>query len=193
VAAARAAGEISPTLVAAELRRLLPDDAVFVDETISNRASFVNVLRFADPLAYFAANGLSLGYSAGAAVGIQMALPERRVVNVIGDGSFLYYPHALWNAASGDVPVLFVVLNNGSYRVLRLIVERLGGPWGASHDMPPGLTLRQPSVDFVALARSLGVEAERATTPAELTEALRRGIDATGPYLIDVLVDQDGR
>jgi benzoylformate decarboxylase len=188
--AALASDEISPTLVAAELRDLLPDGAIFVDETISNRPSFVNVLRFDDPLSYFAANGLSLGYSPGAAVGMQMALPERQVVNVVGDGSLLYYPHALWNAASEQAPVLFVVLNNGSYRVLRLIVERMGGPWNAQQRPTPGLSIGRPSVDFVAMARALGLDAERAKTPAELRSALQRGLDAARPYLVDVVIDQ---
>jgi benzoylformate decarboxylase len=190
VAAARAADHVSATLVAAELRDLLPPDAVFVDETISNRPSFVNVLRFGDPAAYFAANGLSLGYSAAVAVGIKMALPERRVVNVVGDGSLMYYPQALWNAANEETPVLFVVLNNGGYRVLKLIVDRMGGPWGSSGQMPPGLDIEKPGIDFVALARSMGVEGERATTPGELRSALEHGLGAGTPYLVEAVVEE---
>lgn len=189
VRVARAADRISPTMIAAELRDLLPADVVFVDETISNRPSFVNVLDFSDPLAYFAANGLSLGYSAGAAVGIAQALPQRRVVNVVGDGSLLYYPQALWNAVSAGASVLFVVLNNASYRVLKLIIERMGGPWGADGRMPPGLDIRS-GIDLAALATSMGVPAERVTTPDELRASLKRGTDASGPYLVDVLMDQ---
>jgi benzoylformate decarboxylase len=190
VAAARGSGRLSPTLVAAELRDLLPPGSVFVDETISNRPSFVNVLEFTDPLSYFAANGLSLGYSAAAAAGIKLALPERTVVNIVGDGSLMYYPHALWNAASGRTPVLFVVLNNGQYRVLKQIVDRMGGPWGTSDDMPPGLDFAEPAIDFVGLARSMGVDGERVTTPAMLRGALERGLDADRPYLVDVVVEQ---
>lgn len=193
VTAAREADTISPTLVAAELRDLLPADAVFVDETISNRPSFVNVLRFGDPLSYFAANGLSLGYSAGVAVGIKMALPERRVVNVVGDGSLMYYPQALWNAAHEATPVLFVVLNNGEYRVLKVITDRMGGPWGAGAEMPSGLDIEKPAIDFVALARSMGIDAERVSTPGELRPALARGVHADQPYLVEVLVEQSYR
>jgi len=193
VESARTAGTISPTLVAAELRDVLPAGSVFVDETISNRPSFVNVLRFDDPLSYFAANGLSLGYSAGVAVGIKMALPQRRVVNVVGDGSLMYYPQALWNAAHEETPVLFVVLNNGEYRVLKMITDRMGGPWGGSTEMPVSLDIEKPAIDFVALARSLGVEAERVSTPAELRPALSRGIDAKQPYLVEVVLEQTYR
>lgn len=190
VAAALAAERISPELIAAELRDMLPRDAVFVDETISNRECFVNVLEFGDPLAYFAANGLSLGYSPAVAVGVQMGRPERRVVNVVGDGSLMYYPHALWNAANAGAPVLFILLNNGQYRVLKLITDRMGGPWSAERAMPPGLDLEGPSIDFVALGRSMGIEGVRATTPAELRAALKQGIAAAGPFLIDAVIEQ---
>lgn len=193
VETARSASTVSATLVAAELRDLLPDDAVFVDETISNRPSFVNVLRFGDPLSYFAANGLSLGYSPGVACGIKLAQPQRQVVNVVGDGSLMYYPQALWNAAHEETPVLFVVLNNGEYRVLKQIVDRMGGPWGASTEMPVSLNIEKPAIDFVTLARSLGVEAERVSSPAELRPALTRGIGSGQPYLVEVIVEQTYR
>jgi benzoylformate decarboxylase len=193
VAVARTAGRLSPILVAAELRDLLGPDGVLVDETISNRPAFVNVLRFGDPLSYFAANGLSLGYSAGAAVGIKLALPDRRVVNVVGDGSLMYYPQALWNAANQRIPVLFVVLNNGGYRVLKMIIDRMGGPWSADAKMPASLDIEKPHVDFVALGRSMGVEGERVTVPAELRPALKRGLNADSPYLVDVVVEQPYR
>lgn len=163
-----------------------------MDETISNRPSFVNVLDFDDPLGYFCANGLSLGYSAAAAAGIKLALPDRRVVSVVGDGSLLYYPQALWNAASQETPVL-LVLNNGQYRVLKQIVDRMGGPWSAGGQLPPGLDLDKPSVDFVALAEALGVEAERATTAAELRSALERGLFSDRPYLVEAVIEQGYR
>jgi benzoylformate decarboxylase len=193
VRAAHASERISPTLVAAELRELLPPGSILVDETISNRPSFVNVLDFDDPLAYFCANGLSLGYSAAAAAGIKLALPDRRVVSVVGDGSLLYYPQALWNAASQETPVLFVVLNNGQYRVLKQIVDRMGGPWSSAGQLPPGLDLDKPGVDFVALAGALGVEAERAATAPELRSALERGLSSDGPYLVEAVIEQGYR
>jgi benzoylformate decarboxylase len=191
VRAARESEQISAPLIAAELRDLLPADAVFVDESISNRAAFVNVLHFADPRAYFNVNGLSLGYSVAAAVGIQMAQPERRVVNVVGDGSFLYYPHAIWNAATANAPVLFLVLNNTSYRVLKIITDRMGGPWGSHAEAPPGFDITQSKVDFVALAQSMGVPGERVDTPAELRAAIERGLDASGPYVVEITLQQD--
>ena len=150
----------------------------------------MNVLRFDDPSSYFAANGLSLGYSPGVAVGIKMALPDRKVVNVVGDGSLMYYPQALWNAAHEETPVLFVVLNNGEYRVLKVITDRMGGPWGGNTEMPASLNIEKPTIDFVTMAQSYGIEAERVSTTAELGPALARGMSTGQPYLIDVILEQ---
>ncbi|HZC70667.1 MAG TPA: thiamine pyrophosphate-binding protein [Jatrophihabitans sp.] len=186
VKTARESEQLSATLVAAQLRELMPSDVVFADESISNRASFVNVLDFPDPLSYFNVNGLSLGYSAGAAVGIQLARPERRVVNVVGDGSLMYYPQALWNAATAGARVLFVVLNNSSYNVLKVITQRMGGPWSGDHQTVPGLDIDGARIDFVQLAQSLGMPAVRPANSAELHDALERGLAADGPYLVEV-------
>jgi benzoylformate decarboxylase len=189
--AARAKDELSPTLVAAELSEMVPSAAIYVDEAISNRPAFVNAWKFSNPMSFFSANGIALGYSSAVAVGMQMALPERRVVNVIGDGSLMYYPQALWSAASANVPVIFVVLNNGCYRVLKVIIDRMGGPWGADGERTPGLDFGSPPIDFVAMAESMGVSGQRVTTPTDLRTALERALDADGPFLVDVVLPQD--
>ncbi len=191
VHAARAKDELSPALVAAELDDLLPSAAIYVDEAVSNRPAFVNALKFRDPMSFFSANGISLGYSVGVGVGMQMALPARRIVNVIGDGSLMYYPQALWSAASAQVPVIFIVLNNGCYRVLKVIIDRMGGPWGSDGERTPGLDFGSPAIDFVVMAESMGVSGKRATTPGEFRAALERALEADGPCLIDVALQQD--
>jgi benzoylformate decarboxylase len=191
IRAARAKDELSAALVAAELSDMVPSAAIYVDEAISNRPAFVNAWKFSDPLSFFSANGIALGYSSAVAVGMQMALPERRVVNVVGDGSLMYYPQALWSAASAQTPVVFVVLNNGCYRVLKVIIDRMGGPWGSDGDRTPGLDFASPAIDFVAMAESMGVSGQRATTPTALHTALERAISADGPFLVDVVLQQD--
>ena len=186
------AGHLNAVAVAATIKENIPADGIFVDETISNRPCFVNVLDFPEPLSYFGANGISLGFSVGAAAGLSVARPDRKVVVAVGDGSFLYYPHALWNLANRDLPVLVVVLNNGGYRVLKLIVDRMGGPWSTGRENLPGLDIDGPGVDLVALASSLRVPGERVDTMAGLGPAIRRGMAASTPYLVDVRLDPPG-
>ena len=184
------AGCLTSAAVAAAIRDTIPTEGIFVDETISNRPFFVNVLDFPDPLSYFGANGISLGFSVGAAAGLSMARPDRKVVVAVGDGSFLYYPHALWNLANQDLPVLVVVLNNGGYRVLKLIVDRMGGPWNQGGSDLPGLDIGGPGIDLVALADSVGVPGEQVDSLSGLGPAIGRGMTAATPYLIDVLLDR---
>jgi len=187
---ARSAGTLSATSVAAELAAVLPRRAILVDEAISNRQAFVDLVRFDDPLSYFAAKGLSLGFSVGAAIGLKLGAPDRTVVNVVGDGSLLYYPQALWSLANLKLPIVVLVVNNSSYRVLKLILRRWGGPWGDSPALPPGLELGAPNVDFVALGGSMGVDGERVAKPAELRPALERALASGRPYILDVRVEQ---
>ena len=193
IAGIAAGGRPTAGAVARAIREALPDGGVFVDETISNRPWFVNVLDFADPLSYVGANGISLGFSVGVAAGLQLGMPDRKIVVAIGDGSMLYYPHALWNLANRGLPVLVVILNNGGYRVLELIVNRMGGPWSDAGSDLPGLDIEGPDVDFVALARSLGVGGERVDTADDLEGAIRRGIETSIPYVVDVVLDRDTR
>jgi len=188
--AARQAAALSATSVAAELADALPPRSIMVDEAISNREAFVSLAKLGDPLAYFGAKGLSLGHSGGAAIGIKLGAPDRTVVCVVGDGSLMYYPQALWSAANTKVPVLFLVINNRSYRVLKVILGRWGGPWGETGALPPGLNFGEPDIDFVALASAMGVGAERVATPAELRTAIDRGLAAGAPYLLDVRLEQ---
>jgi benzoylformate decarboxylase len=190
---ARREGTLSAAYVASELAQILPPRAVMVDEAISNREAFVSFLKFGDPLAYWGAKGLSLGHSTGAALGIKLAAPDRTVVNVVGDGSLMYYPQALWSLANVKVPVLVLVVNNASYRVLKLIWNRWGGPWGDSPALPPGLNFGEPKIDFVKIADSMGVAGERVSKSTELRAAVERGLAADAPYLLDVRVDQPDR
>ena len=187
-----ATGRLTAVGVAAAVRDNMPPGGILVDETISNRPWFVNTLDFPDPHSYFGANGISLGYSVGAAAGLQVARPDRKIVVAVGDGSFLYYPHALWNLANRNLPVLVVILNNGGYRVLELIVNRMGGPWSEAESDLPGLDIEGPGVDFVALAASLGIPGERADSPGGLGSAIKRGMEASTPYVVDAVLDRPG-
>jgi benzoylformate decarboxylase len=189
---ARSAAEISATLVAAELANYMPRDAIFCDETVSNRQPFVNLLGFDSPLSYWSGKGGGLGFSMPGALGMRLARPTHTIVNGIGDGAFLYYPQTSWSAANLDLgSVVFLVLNNSSYRVLKIGVQRMGGPWAASGTYPPGLDIEAPGVVIAAMARSMGVQAERVAQPAELRPALERAFAAGRPYVLDITIEKN--
>lgn len=119
-----------------------------------------------------------------AAVGIKLAQPERPVVAVVGDGSAMYGIQALWTAAREQAAVKFLILNNRGYVILKSYTDAF---YPGQRDRVPGLDL--PTLDFVGLARSMGVEAERVTQPDALGDALRAMMAQEGPFLLDVHVD----
>ena len=179
---------MSPLSLMQALGQNLPPEAVVVDESISSGAGLFTFLRNAPPGSLFGNRGGGIGWGLPAAVGVQLALPERRVVAVIGDGSAMYSIQALWTAAHENLPVVFVILNNRSYRILK---QRLSASQGtaAQSGRYVGMELNQPAIDFCALAGSLGVAAVSADNIPNFISALRKGLEGQKPLLIEALID----
>ncbi|HLE43017.1 MAG TPA: thiamine pyrophosphate-dependent enzyme, partial [Methylomirabilota bacterium] len=112
----------------------------------------------------------------------------RPVVALIGDGSALYTIQSLWTAAHDGIAVVFVICNNASYRILKQRTLALKG-FAAQDDRYIAMDLVNPAIDFVGLARSLGVPGEAVEKTPDIGAALARGLASGGPYLIDVRID----
>jgi benzoylformate decarboxylase len=124
----------------------------------------------------------------GMAIGAQLARPDARVIGLVADGSALYALPALWTAAHYKTPVVWVILNNRSYRILKENAVRRREPSRAGLPFLEA-DLTSPAIDFVAQARGMGVQAERVTDPATIRDALERALGSGVPYLIDLLID----
>ncbi|MFL5930434.1 MAG: thiamine pyrophosphate-dependent enzyme [Gaiellaceae bacterium] len=176
-----AAGErLRAAHVLAALAERLPADAVLVEEAPSDRPELHDRIPARRPLGFVSAAMGGLGFGLPAAIGLRMALPERPVVAVLGDGSSLYGIQGLWSAAHYGVGALFVVLNNGGYAVMDRLAEQHGGegPWPAF------------SVDLTALAGALGCPARRIEAWEELTAALDDAVsERDEPLLLEVMVE----
>ena len=123
-------------------------------------------------------------------MGAKLALPDRPVVGLIGDGSAMYTCQGLWTAAHYKIPVTWVILNNSSYRILKQRLNAMRG-LAAQADSYVAMNLVEPAVDYVGLARSLGVKAERAANVAEAVDLVKQGVGGGGPLLIDVATDRN--
>ena len=132
--------------------------------------------------------GGGIGWGLPAAIGVKIALPDRPVLALIGDGSAMFNCQALWTAAHERLAVVFMILNNGSYRILKQRVNALRGH-AAQTGRYVGMDLDNPPIDFAALAGSMGVRAERVTSLPEVRKALAAALIADGPTLIDVVLD----
>src|SRR5262245_4853939 len=192
VARARAAAGVTPVQPLALLHAIgatLPKDAVVVDETVSSGVGIRQLMPSDDPQSFYGLRGGGIGWGLPAAIGVKLALPDRPVVALVGDGSAMYTCQALWTAAHDRIGVVFVIFNNRSYRILK---QRLFAQRGhaAQVDTYVGMELMEPAIDFVGLARSLGIAAERAKTVHDTTDLIAKGLAAETPMLIEVELDR---
>jgi benzoylformate decarboxylase len=168
--------------VLAALAERLPSDAVVVEEAPVDRPELHDRLLAREPLGFLSAAMGGLGFALGGATGVRMALTERPVVAVVGDGSSIYGIQALWSAAHYGIGVLFVILSNGGYAIMDRLAERVERepPW-PSFD-----------VDVAALARAFGCTARRISKHEELVRELDEIVPTLAsreePVLLDVVV-----
>jgi benzoylformate decarboxylase len=187
-AAEQAAGAkpMDPRTLMLRIADALPEDAVVVDEGITTSASLHNLRALTHSRAHFGMASGGIGWGIAAANGVSVALPDRPVCAIVGDGSAMYGVQALWTAAHYGLPVTFVIGNNRSYRILK---ERLTSMRGTEKHI--GMDLRDPPIEWTGLAQSLGVPARRVTDAADVAPAIREAAARRGPSLIDAVV-QDG-
>ena len=183
---------ISPAHLMRTLAAAAPRDVVIVDESATSLPYVLRYLPFATPGSFFGGKTGTLGWGMGAALGVQIASPGRTVVATIGDGSVMYSPQALWTAAKYRLPVKYIVTNNASYAILKSGMLTLGLD-SAKREIYPGMDLVDPEIDYVALARALGVRAERVDNPDVLGDVLRACLAHPGPALVDVAIDRSFR
>ena len=184
------AAPISVPRFAAEIEAALPRDAIVVDEAITASLDLARTVQFDRPGDYVGARGGGIGQALPGALGVKLARPDRPVVALSGDGSAMYSIQALWTAAHHDLAVVFVILNNREYRILKHNMDTYRQRFGAKPDRAyPHMDLASPELGFVDLARGLGVEAARVTKPGELRPALTRALAAGRPYLLDVAIE----
>lgn len=187
--AAAARHPIHPLALMQAIGRVLPPEAVVIDETISSGTGLRRFLKSDDAQSFFGLRGGGIGWGLPAAIGAQIALPDRPVVALIGDGSALYTIQGLWTAARENLRMVFVIINNSSYRILKQRTNAMKAI-AAQTDTYVGMDLDKPKVDFLKVARGFGLEAHRASTLADVQDQLRHALRHDGPTLIDVEVDR---
>jgi len=179
---------ISPLTLMHEVSKVTPADAVIVDEAISSSQGIRHFFRCADSKSFFGLRGGGIGWGLPAALGVKLALPNRPVVALVGDGSSMYTNQALWTAARESLAVVYVIFNNTSYRILKQRTKALKG-FSAEDDRYVAMDLDRPLIDFVGLARSLGVSGTRVEKSSDIGPAVEKALASGGPHLVDVRID----
>jgi benzoylformate decarboxylase len=179
------AAPIHPMAAAHALLRALPPNTPVVDEAITTGTYVRGFHHATEPGRYFFARGGGLGWGMPAAVGVSLAYDKAPVLAVVGDGSAMYSPQALWTAARHRLPVVFAVVDNRQYLILKRALDGRKDE-AAQRGNYVGMDLDEPAVDFVALAASMGVPATRVDHADDIAHAVQAALEHEGPTLLEV-------
>ena len=183
--AAPQTGAIDPAWMVMKIVDTMPEETIIVDEGIISSRALMSLLPYRTSSSLFGMASGGIGWGVPAACGVQAAHPEKPLIAIIGDGSSMYSIQALWTAANQNLPVNYVICDNGGYRIIK---ERLFSFHGNENFI--GMDFKEPAVDFVGLANSVGVPSVRVVDHSELVPALENALNNTsGPNLISVTVD----
>ncbi|MDE0823118.1 MAG: thiamine pyrophosphate-binding protein [Dehalococcoidia bacterium] len=183
---------MSPARMMYELAAAMPDNAIVVDDSLSNRATMRHYFQGKKRGDIRAFRGQAIGGGMGATMGVKVAHPDRPVVGILGDGSAMMTVQGLWTAANDNIPCVFVICNNGMYRILKvnfdvyqrdiLQMKETAGENLPYSDFPTPFHIS-------AIAGGMGVAGERITDPAEIAPALQRALASGKPAVLDIVID----
>ena len=181
-------GGLTAQSLAETIGAVLPEHAIVADESITSGRSLPLTTAGSPPHDLLTLTGGAIGHGLPMATGAAVACPDRPVLCLEADGSAMYSLSALWTQAREELNVTTVILNNGSYAILRMELQRVGAA-ETGRRAAELLELSPPTIDFVALAAGMGVPASRATSCEELAAQLRAAFAEPGPHLIDAVLE----
>jgi benzoylformate decarboxylase len=184
ISKAKDTSPIDADWLALQVVEAMPENAILVDEGLTSSRQITALRPHRDRYGYHALASGGIGWGLPASVGVSLANPDRPVVCFSGDGSSMYSIQALWTAANHKLPLTFIIVNNGGYRIIK---QRLLAFHGDDHYV--GMDFVDPPVDFTGLAKSLGLEAIKITDPGQLKSTLSSAFSRPGTKLIEVVVN----
>jgi len=183
------ASPMAPARALHELANALPANSIVVDESITASVELARVFSFKQPGDYIGGRGGGIGQGIAGAIGVQVAQPDRTVIALTGDGSAMYSITALWSASHHNLPILFVVLSNREYRVLKHNMDIYRARFNTNSNKPyPNMDLTNPMLGFVEVAKGFGMQAEQITDAAAISERVSALLATNKPALLDIVV-----
>lgn len=173
-----------------EIKQSLPENFLIFSEGVTNTKHVEMAIAPDEPARLVKVRGGGIGPGLPGSLGAALARPDRKVVGICSDGSAMYSITALWTAAHHKIPVTFVMLSNGAYRILKLNMVEYLGKENVRDGSFNSMDLNDPVLRFDKMAESMGVPSVRVEQPADLPGALREAVSRTdGPTLVDVVLD----
>jgi acetolactate synthase I/II/III large subunit len=178
-------GALTYASIAQAIALAIPENAIVVDESLTTGRGFFPPTAAANPHDWLQNMGGSIGFSTPVATGAAVACPDRKVICMVGDGSAMYTLQSLWTQAREGLNVLTIVFANRIYQILRGEFDGVGAgePGQRALDM---LSIDRPTLDWVALAKGMGVQGRAVATSDEFVKALAEAVAEQGPRLIEV-------
>jgi benzoylformate decarboxylase len=180
---------IAPPRLFATLSECLPENVVIYNEAITAETDLTRTVPL-EQNRLFGNHGGGIGQGLPGALGVKLANPDRPVVAVVGDGSAMYTIQSLWSAARHRIPVIYIILSNRSYRVLKFNMNRYRRQLDIPLERPyPFMDLDDPPLDFVQIAQGMGVASQRISQPGDIEAAIKAALAADAPYLLEVITE----
>jgi acetolactate synthase-1/2/3 large subunit len=180
-----ATGAITPEALGQSLAALMPENAIVADEAITTGRSFSKLTRASRPHDWLQNMGGSIGLCIPLSVGAAVACPDRKVVSLESDGSGMYTLQALWTQAREQLNIVTLVFANRTYAILRHELTNVGAE-NVGRKALDMLDIDRPDLDWVALARGMGVPGTRVETMEDFNKSFAEGLAMRGPYVIEV-------
>ena len=176
-----------------EISRALPPDAIVIDDSLSSKDALHAAIQFTESDGIYGERIGAIGWGMGAALGVKLAKPDRPVVAVVGDGSAMMTVQALWSAANYNIPVVYLVCNNRSYRILKLNMnihrrEILGEVVEEGFEGYVGMDFPLP-LNLAGVAEAIGVYGRTISDPEEIGPEIRKALESGKPAVLDVVID----
>ncbi|MGO4667047.1 acetolactate synthase large subunit [Bosea sp. 2RAB26] len=185
--AALPTGALDADKVCTIVATLLPENSIICDESVSSGRVFYQQCHNAPPHDYIQLTGGAIGEGIPLAIGAAVACPDRKVIGMQADGSGMYTVQGLWTQARENLDVVTVVFANRTYQILHGEMRAVGvNDFGRNAKLM--LNLDEPTLDWVSMARGMGVEAGRATTAEEFTKLFQGALSRKGPFLIEAVI-----
>jgi len=178
---------ISVSRLMLDLADSLKHGTVIVDDSWSYSAIVRRYVDCTEPKSYHRVRGDTIGWGMPAALGIKLALPDRPVVAIVGDGGAMFSIQSLWTAAKYNIPVTYIICHNASYRMVKQGKISELGPQARGRFL--GMELDNPKIDFCQVAQGMGVLGQKVERPEELKEILKIALVSDEPNLVEVAVD----
>jgi acetolactate synthase I/II/III large subunit len=187
VAEALPTGNLSEDAISLAVARLMPENAIVCDESVTSGRRFFGLSQNTVPHDYLQITGGAIGLGIPLAAGAAIACPDRKVIGLQADGSGMYTVQGLWTQARENLDVVTIVFANRAYAILQGEMRNVGvNEFGRNAQRM--LTLDEPALDWVMMARSMGVEAGRAATVEAFVRLLEGALSRRGPFLIEAVL-----